>query len=74
MADPKPKKQPNPYVRFIAVGFQMGATIWLGNLFGEWLDTKYQTTYWENVITLLAVFMSMYLVISQVLKLSKDND
>lgn len=52
----------------------MGAIIWLGNLLGEWLDTKYQTTYWENTITLFAVFAAMYLVISQVLKISKDND
>lgn len=74
MADQKPKKQLNPYLRFTSVGFQMGATIWLGNLLGEWLDTKYLTTYWENTVTLLAVFVSMYLVISQVLKLSKDND
>lgn len=74
MADQKPKKQLNPYLRFTSVGFQMGATIWLGNLFGEWLDAKYQTTYLENVVTLVAVFTSMYLVISQVLKLSKDND
>lgn len=70
----KPKKQPSPYLRFTATAFQMGATIWLGNLLGEWLDKKYNTTYWENVITLIAVFAAMYLVISQVLKISKDND
>ncbi|MBQ0788413.1 MAG: AtpZ/AtpI family protein [Oceanihabitans sp.] len=52
----------------------MGGTIWLGNVLGEWLDTKYQTTYLENSITLLAVFISMYLVISQVLKMSKDKE
>ncbi|AEH00913.1 AtpZ/AtpI family protein [Lacinutrix sp. 5H-3-7-4] len=72
--DRKPKKQLSPYIRFTTVAFQMGAIIWLGNLLGEWLDTKYQTTYWENTITLLAVFSAMYLVISQVLKISKDND
>ena len=52
----------------------MGGTIWLGNLLGEWLDAKFQTSYWENIITLLAVFIAIYLVISQVLKISKDND
>ncbi|QRM90968.1 hypothetical protein FG167_05715 [Lacinutrix sp. WUR7] len=51
----------------------MGGTIWLGNVLGKWLDVKYQTTYLENTITLLAVFIAMYLVISQVLKISKDN-
>ncbi|MEJ6791692.1 MAG: AtpZ/AtpI family protein [Lacinutrix sp.] len=70
----KPKKSLNPYLRFTSVAFQMGGTIWLGNMLGEWLDNKYQTTYLENTITLLAVFTAMYLVISQVLKISKDND
>ncbi|MDO6595913.1 AtpZ/AtpI family protein [Oceanihabitans sp. 2_MG-2023] len=64
---------PSKFLRFTSTAFQMGATIWLGNLLGNWLDIKYQTTYLENTITLLAVFISMYLVISQVLKISKDN-
>lgn len=64
---------PNKFLRFTSTAFQMGGTIWLGNLLGEWLDVKYQTTYLENTITLLAVFISMYLVISQVLKMSKDK-
>ncbi|WP_452225502.1 AtpZ/AtpI family protein [Lacinutrix chionoecetis] len=70
----KPKKQLSPYLRFTSVAFQMGGAIWLGNMLGAWLDNKYQTTYWENTITMLAVFAAMYLVISQVLKISKDND
>ncbi len=70
----KPKKQPSPYIRFTSVAFQMGGTIYLGNLLGAWLDQKYNQDIWENVITLFAVFAAMYLVISQVLKMSKDND
>lgn len=65
---------PSKFLRFTSTAFQMGGTIWLGNVLGEWLDTKYQTTYLENNITLLAVFISMYLVISQVLKMSKDKE
>jgi membrane protein DedA with SNARE-associated domain len=65
---------PSKFLRFTSTAFQMGGTIWLGNVLGEWLDTKYQTTYLENSITLLAVFISMYLVISQVLKMSKDKE
>ena len=64
---------PSKFLRFTSTAFQMGATIWLGNMLGKWLDVKYQTTYLENTITLLAVFISMYLVISQVLKISKNN-
>ncbi|SFN46280.1 hypothetical protein SAMN04487989_101592 [Bizionia echini] len=51
----------------------MGGTIWLGNVLGKWLDAKYQTSNLENIITLLAVFIAMYLVISQVIKISKDT-
>ena len=65
---------PSKFLRFTSTAFQMGGTIWLGNALGKWLDNKYQTTYLENIITLLAVFISMYLVISQVLKISKDNN
>ncbi len=68
------KKGTSPYIRFTSVAFQMGATIYFGNFLGGWLDSKYNKTFWENSITLLAVFLSMYLVISQVLKLSKEND
>lgn len=69
----KPKKQLNPYLRFTTVAFQMGLTIYLGNLLGKWLDSKYDKTFLESTVTLLAVFMAMYQVISQVLKISKDK-
>lgn len=52
----------------------MGATIFLGNLLGAWLDRKFSTAYLENVVTLLAVFMAMYFVIAQVIKTSKDDE
>lgn len=70
----KKQKNPNPYLKFTTIAFQMGATIWLGNYCGNWLDAKYQTTHWENTITLLAVFASIYLVINQVIKMSKRHD
>ncbi len=70
----KPAKQLNPYLRFTSVAFQMGATIYLGNLLGKWLDTKYDKDFWESIITLFAVFLAIYQVISQVIKISKNND
>ena len=51
----------------------MGLTIYLGNILGKWLDTKFNKSHWESIITLLAVFMAMYQVIAQVLKISKDK-
>ncbi|TXD83992.1 hypothetical protein ESY86_07775 [Subsaximicrobium wynnwilliamsii] len=52
----------------------MGVTIWLGNELGKWLDFKFEKDFWAPTITLLAVFIAMYLVISQVLKMSKEDD
>ncbi|WP_262496089.1 AtpZ/AtpI family protein [Confluentibacter lentus] len=72
--DPKPQKQFNPYIRFTTVAFQMGATIYLGNLLGKWLDSKYITDFWESIITLLSIFIAIYQVISQVIKVSKKDD
>ncbi len=52
----------------------MGGTIFLGNYLGQWLDAKYDRDFWETTLTLLSVFASMYLVISQVIKVSKEDD
>jgi len=44
----------------------MGVTIYLGNLLGSWLDGKFETTFLEPAVTLLAVFLSMYVIIKAV--------
>ncbi|PKA98328.1 putative F0F1-ATPase subunit (Ca2+/Mg2+ transporter) [Flavobacteriaceae bacterium MAR_2009_75] len=53
------------------IAIQMGATIYLGNLLGAWLDVKFEKTYLEDTVTLIAVFLSMYLVIKKVMNLNK---
>ncbi|MBQ4913448.1 AtpZ/AtpI family protein [Maribacter sp. MMG018] len=53
------------------IAIQMGATIYLGNLLGSWLDEKFQKTFLEDTVTLLAVFLSIYLVIKKVMALNK---
>lgn len=71
MPNKKPKNQLNKFARFTGVAFQMGATIFAGNWLGKYIDQTCDTNY-ENIITLLAVFASMYLVIIQVIKASKE--
>lgn len=71
---PKPNKGPSKFIRFTSVAFQMGGTIFLGNYLGQWLDVKYNKDYLETTITLISVFASMYLVIAQVIKVSKEDD
>ncbi len=68
----KPLKS-NKFIRFTSTGLQMGVTIWLGNEIGKWLDLKYNKDFYESLITLASIFISIYFVISQVLTLSKDD-
>lgn len=70
----KQPKAPNKYIRFATAGFQMGLTIWLGNKLGKYLDLKFQSTTYESVVTLIAIFAAMYSIIKQVTRLSNDND
>ncbi|WP_430428532.1 AtpZ/AtpI family protein [Maribacter litoralis] len=58
-------------VSLSGVAIQMGVTIFLGNLLGEWLDEKFEKTFLEDTFTLLAVFLSIYLVIKKVMALNK---
>ncbi|MFS4466291.1 AtpZ/AtpI family protein [Maribacter sp. 2210JD10-5] len=75
MSQQKPRKESNKALgtaaKFSGIAIQMGATIYLGNLLGGWLDDKYEKTFLEDTITLLAVFLSMYLVIKKVMALNK---
>ncbi len=52
------------------IGIQMGATIFLGNLLGSWLDKEFNKTFLEPTITLLAIFISIYIVIKGVNRLN----
>jgi hypothetical protein len=67
---PKPKGQLNTLVKFSGLGIQMGVTIYLGVLGGEWLDEQYpnEKGWFKIGGTLLAVVLAMYSVISEVNK------
>ncbi|WP_438972561.1 AtpZ/AtpI family protein [Polaribacter sp.] len=66
----KAKKPLHKALQLSGAGLQMGATIYLGYLLGKWLDAKFQTTYLEQSITLLAVFLAMYSLIKQAQKIN----
>ncbi len=71
--NPKNKnKQPNPFLIFTGLAFQIGATIYLGNQFGIWLDMKFEKSneLFMKAFTLLSVFASIYSVIATVKKIS----
>lgn len=59
------KKPLNKALQLSGAGLQMGLTIYLGFLLGEWLDKKFETTYLTETITLFAIFLAMYSLIKQ---------
>lgn len=69
----KPESQLNTLVKFSGVGIQMGVTIYLGVMLGEWLDGKYPNDkgWFTIATTLLSVALSMYSLIVQVNKTNK---
>lgn len=62
----KNKKRPlNKAMQLSGAGLQMGLTIYLGFLFGEWLDDIFQKTFLTETITLFSIFLAMYSLIKQ---------
>ena len=69
------KKQTNKWLVFMNIPFQMGSIIFLGVIFGQWLDEKFKIegSILTIVFSLLAVFIALYNVIRQVNKMSNDK-
>lgn len=61
----KGKKSLNKALQLSGAGLQMGLTIYLGFLFGRWLDSIFETQFLKETITLLAIFLAMYSLIKQ---------
>lgn len=70
------KKSGNKYARFSALGIQMGVIIGGFTWLGTYLDKKYQskTPWWTIGLALFGVAASLYLMIKEVIKMSKDDD
>lgn len=73
--DSNNKKQSNKWLALINIPFQMGLIIFLGVIFGQWLDEKFKIegSILTIVFSLLAVFIALYNVIRQVNKMSNDK-
>jgi hypothetical protein len=63
------------WLRFTGIAIQMGAIIWLGSLLGAYLDKKLFRTdeLYYKIVTLLAVFVAMAVVIREVVKAGKSE-
>jgi len=64
------------WLKFSSLGLQMGLTIYFAHLLGVWLDKSYpsETTNYDKLLTILAVFGSTYSIIRQVIKMSNEDD
>lgn len=72
MSNKKPQKKPlNKALQLSGAGLQMGGTIYLGFLLGEWLDKKFQLEFLTETITLFAIFLAMYSLIRQANKINE---
>lgn len=57
--------------RLSGLAIQMGATIYLGNLLGSWLEKKYGFSAAEEVVTFVAIIVAIYLMIRQAIQSNK---
>jgi len=70
-----PRKPPNTFLRFSNLAIQMGVIIGLGAWAGKKLDEHFKTQkpYLTILLSLLAIGASLYIVIKDVMKQSKDE-
>lgn len=70
------KKRVKNYIRYSNMALQMGIVITAGALGGNWLDEKQQNDFpiWTLVLTLIAIFGSLFQIIRSVIKMSNDED
>ena len=68
--------QLNTFARYSGIGIQIGVTIYLGKMLGNWLDEKYnnQDALYTKIVTLVAVFLAMYSVIKQVTRAASKEE
>ncbi len=68
--DKKRNDQANSYMRYTGMAFQMGATIFVGILLGQFLDRKMQTSrpYFTMLFAIVFTGAAVYLAIKDFLK------
>jgi F0F1-type ATP synthase assembly protein I len=63
------------FIRFTALGFQMIGIISFFSWLGYYLDEKFhtKTAWWTIGLCLVGVFVSLYIVIREVLKINQSE-
>lgn len=73
--DKKRKQRVKNYLKFSTIAIQMGALITAAALGGDWLDDYQDNEFplWTLILTLIAIFASLFQIIREVSKMSKDD-
>lgn len=71
------KKEKNQYLKYLVlmgIAAQMGVTIYLAAFFGKKLDILYpnEKNYYTMLLTVLGVFISLYILVKQLDRLTKN--
>ncbi|MBL3657746.1 AtpZ/AtpI family protein [Fulvivirga sediminis] len=68
-------KQYNNYIKYSGMAMQMAVSIYAGHWLGEFIDekTNNDSGLYAKIITLVAVFLSTFLIIREVIKSNSDE-
>jgi F0F1-type ATP synthase assembly protein I len=72
----KPKPNHSPYLRLTSAALQMAGVITAFSFLGYYLDDlfKLDTPWWTIFMGLIGVGVGLYLIIREVIEISKKND
>lgn len=64
------------FLRFSGIGFQLGASMYVASLLGEWLDTKFglETKWFSLLFVVIALVAFIYNLVRQLNKLNNEDD
>ena len=64
------------YARFSSLVIQMGVIIGFSTWLGIYLDKKFktETAWWTIGLSLFGVFIALYLIIKEVMKMANDDE
>ena len=75
MNQDKKKKQPNKWLIFLNIPFQMGVIIFAGVFFGNYLDETFNTNpLFIIIMSLLSIFISLYNIFRTLKKIQNDTN
>jgi len=63
------------YAKYSGMAIQMGVTILLGTLLGQWLDEKWQTSpYLTVLLALFSIFAALYVALKDLFVKNEGQD